>query len=174
MTTITAPSTTAYQLRGWDLSELLPAPTEEVIARCLAELESALREFEACRATLDSGPARMTPPQLLAILRRYEAISEQTSVLANYGSLWFNSDTGNQEAITFRNRVRQAVTAATNRTLFFTLWWKALPEEEAQALLQSVPAIPQAAPAAPGPATAAGPAAPATPAAPVSKAATAA
>jgi oligoendopeptidase F len=144
MTTITAPSTTAYQLRGWDLSELLPAPTEEVIARCLAELESALREFEACRATLDSGPARMTPPQLLAILRRYEAISEQTSVLANYGSLWFNSDTGNQEAITFRNRVRQAVTAATNRILFFTLWWKGLTDDEAQALLPAAPTAPAA------------------------------
>ncbi len=146
MTTITAPSTTAYQLRGWDLSELLPAPTEEVIARRFAELESALREFEACRETLAAGPARMSPQQLLAILRRHEAITEQTSLLANYGSLWFNSDTGNQEAITFRTRVRQAVTAATNRILFFTLWWKGLADDEAQALLPPAP------PAAPAPA----------------------
>jgi oligoendopeptidase F len=151
MTTITAPSTTAYQLRGWDLSELLPAPTEEVIARRLAELESALREFEACRATLAAGGggrSRMSRQQLLAILRRYEAITEQTSVLANYGSLWFNSDTGNQEAITFRNRVRQAVTAATNRILFFTLWWKGLADDEAQALLPPAPPAPAAATAA--------------------------
>jgi len=147
MTIITAPSTTAYQLRGWDLSELLPAPTEEVIARRFAELEAALREFEACRETLAAGPSRMSPQQLLAILRRYEAITEQTSLLANYGSLWFNSDTGNQEAITFRNRVRQAVTAATNRILFFTLWWKGLTDDEAQALLPPAPHAP-AAPAA--------------------------
>jgi oligoendopeptidase F len=153
MTTITAPSTTAYQLRGWDLSELLPAPTEEVIARRFAELESALREFEACRATLAAGPARMSQQQLLAILRRYEAITEQTSLLANYGSLWFNSDTGNQEAITFRNRVRQAVTAATNRILFFTLWWKGLADDEAQALLPPAPPAPAAAPPANLPAT---------------------
>jgi oligoendopeptidase F len=153
MTTITAPSTTAYQLRGWDLSELLPAPTEEVIARRLAELESALREFEACRATLAAGPARMSQQQLLAILRRYEAITEQTSLLANYGSLWFNSDTGNQEAITFRNRVRQAITAATNRILFFTLWWKGLADDEAQALLPPAPPAPAAAAPANLPAT---------------------
>jgi len=143
MTTITAPSTSTYRLRGWDLSELLPAPTEEVIARRLAELESSLREFEATRETLAAGGrvrSRMTPQQLLAILRRYEAISEQTSLLANYGSLWFNSDTGNQEAITFRNRVRQAVTAATNRILFFSLWWKGLADDEAQALLPPAPA----------------------------------
>jgi oligoendopeptidase F len=168
MTIITAPSTTAYRLRGWDLSELLPAPTEAVIARRFAELESALREFEACRETLAAeggGGSRMSPQQLLAILRRYEAITEQTNLLANYGSLWFNSDTGNQEAITFRNRVRQAVTAATNRILFFTLWWKGLTDDEAQALLP--PAAP--APAAPAaaanfPATAAPPAIAARPA----------
>ncbi|HYL05668.1 MAG TPA: M3 family oligoendopeptidase [Thermoanaerobaculia bacterium] len=143
MTTITAPSPTIYELRGWDLSELLPAPSEAEIARRFAELEAALAQFEQSRESLAPGSARISPEQLLAMVRRYEAISEQTSVLSNYGSLWFNSDTGNQEAITFRNRVRQAVTAATNRTLFFTLWWKSLPEEEAQALLQSVPPMPQ-------------------------------
>ena len=139
MTTITAPSAT-YELRGWDLSELLPAPSEEIIARRLAELESALRGFEESRASLSGSPPA-SPQQLLALLRRYEAISEQMSVLSNYGSLWFNSDTGNQEAITFRNRVRQAVTAATNRILFFSLWWKGLADEEAQALLPALPAV---------------------------------
>jgi oligoendopeptidase F len=135
MTAITAPSTTLYQLRGWDLSELLPSPAEEVIARRLADLESAVQAFEASRSSLAPTLAAMTPQQLLAILRRYEEISEQTNILSNYASLWFYSDTGNQEAITFRNRVRQAVTAATNRILFFTLWWKGLSDAEAQALL---------------------------------------
>ncbi len=148
MTTIAAPSTTAYQLRGWDLSELLTAPSEEVIARRLAELEAALQEFEQARQELpppaaaamsQAAPAAraaaLSPQQLLAIVKRYEAISEQISVLSNYGSLWFNSDTGNQEAITFRTRVRQAITAATNRILFFSLWWKGLSDEEAQSLL---------------------------------------
>jgi oligoendopeptidase F len=144
MTTITAPTPTTYQLRSWDLSELLPKPSEEVIARRFAELEAALAEFEQWRANLASTSPRISPQQLLAMLRRYEAISEQTSVLTNYGSLWFNSDTGNHEAITFRNRVRQAVTAATNRILFFTLWWKGLPDEEAQALLPPLPPEPAA------------------------------
>jgi oligoendopeptidase F len=133
MTTITAPpTTTTYPMRAWDLAELLPAPTEDVIARRFADLEAALQEFEAARGTL---AASMEPRQLLNFLRRYEAISEQTSVLSSYASLWFYSDTGNQEAITFRNRVRQAVTAATNRILFFSLWWKGLADADAEALL---------------------------------------
>lgn len=162
MTTVTAPTTTCYQLRDWDLSELLPAPSEEVIARRLAELESALRDFEASRARLSPAALRSSPEELAGILRRYEAISEQTSVLANYGSLWFNSDTGNQDAITFRNRVRQAITAATNRILFFSLWWKGLADDEALALLPAAPAAPSASPAA----TASAPAPPAGSAAP--------
>jgi oligoendopeptidase F len=142
MTTTTAPhSFLTYQLRGWDLSELLPSPTEEVIARRFAELEEALQQFESLRSSL---AASLEPPQLVAILRRYEAIQELTSVLTNYASLWFYSDTGNQDAITFRNRASQAVTAANNRILFFRLWWKGLSEEEAQHLLPAASDAPAA------------------------------
>jgi oligoendopeptidase F len=142
-TAATAPSTTLYRLGGWDLAELLPSPAEEVIARRFAELEAALQAFAASRPSL--APA-MEPQLLLAVLRRYEELSEQISVLSSYASHWFYSDTGNQEAITFRNRVRQAVTAATNRILFFSLWWKGLSEPEAQALLAAAGAA-----AGPGP-----------------------
>ncbi len=132
MTTTTASSPTAYQLGRWDLSELLPSSAEAVVARRFAELETALKDFEAQRERLS--PA-MERPQLLGVLRRYEAISEQTSVLSNYASLGFYSDTTNQDAITLRNRVRQAVTVARNRILFFGLWWKGLSDDEAEALL---------------------------------------
>jgi oligoendopeptidase F len=135
------PATTSYPLRGWDLSELLPATSEEVIAGRFAEMETALQEFEALRPSLTAG---ISQQHLLAILRRYADLTERTSVLSNYASLWFYSDTGNQDAITFRNRVRQAVTAATNRMLFFSLWWKGLSEDDAAALLPA-PGDPQTA-----------------------------
>lgn len=141
-----------YQLGAWDLGELLPAASEEVIARRFAELEEAISEFEALRPALSAGPGETSRQQLGDLLRRYEDISERTSVLSNYASLWFYSDTGNQEAITFRNRVRQAVTAATNRILFFSLWWKGLAEDEAMALMRlmglvdPVPLTPEADP----------------------------
>lgn len=121
-----------YDLGGWDLSELLPQPTETVIADRLAGLESAVAAFEARRIELDP---RMDPRQFLDILRQYESLTETMQVLSGYASLWFYSDTGNQDALTFRNRVRQATTAAGNRVLFFTLWWRSLSDEEAERLL---------------------------------------
>lgn len=125
-------TTKTYQLGGWDLSELLPEPTETVIAGRLAGLEAAVAAFEARRAELDP---RMDPRQFLDILRQYENVSETMQVISGYASLWFYSDTGSQEALTFRNRVRQATTAAGNRVLFFTLWWRSLSDDEAERLL---------------------------------------
>ena len=134
--TVTTDPTTAYQLSGWDLSELLPAPSEEVIAAQLEALEAAVAEFETYRGRLD---ARMDPGEFLAILRRYEALVERLSVLSNYGALWFYADTRNQAALTFRNRERQATTDAANRIMFFTLWWRGLADEEARQLLPPGP-----------------------------------
>lgn len=125
-------TTKTYQLGGWDLSELLPRPDEKVIADRLAHLESEVAAFEARRGELDPG---MDPAQFLDVLRQYESLTETMQVLSGYASLWFYSDTSSQEALTFRNRVRQATTEAGNRTLFFTLWWRGLSDEEAERLL---------------------------------------
>jgi len=133
MTVITS-ATPTYSLSGWDLSELLPAPSESIFNVWLTELDTAATAFEARRASLDP---LMDPAELLAILRQYEALLNRIQVINGYASLWFYSDTGSQEALTFRNRVRQASTAAGNRILFFTLWWRSLPDDEAWRLLPS-------------------------------------
>ena len=133
MTVITK-SIPAYSLGSWDLSELLSAPSEAVFAARLADLESAAAAFEARRTSLDP---QMDPREFLDILRQYESLIELMQVISGYASLWFYSDTGSQEALTFRNRMRQASTAASNRILFFTLWWRNLSDDEAWRLLPS-------------------------------------
>jgi oligoendopeptidase F len=136
--TVTDHTTTSYQLGPWDLSEILPEPTETVIAERLAHLEASVAAFESRRSGLH---AAMERDEFLAVMRQYEAVIEEMNSLTGYASLWFYSDTRNQEAITFRNRVRQATTAASNRTLFFTLWWRGLSDDEAAALLPQGPAL---------------------------------
>ena len=137
MTVLTEHSTT-YELGGWDLTELLPEPSEAVIAQRLADIETAVAAFEKRRALLRPD---MDPGEFLDTLRHYEQIIQRTHALSGYASLWFYSDTRNQAAIAFRNRVQQATTAASNRILFFTLWWRSLSDEEAAALLP--PFLPQ-------------------------------
>ncbi len=131
-TVMTPPSFATYEQSGWSLTELLPEPTEEMISRRLAEIESTVAAFEARRGELHP---EMSPATFMEILRQYEAIIEQTNAIASYASLWFYADTGSSDALTCRNRVRTAMTAAGNRMLFFTLWWRSLSDEEAEALL---------------------------------------
>lgn len=132
--TVTTQEKTTYPLARWDLSELLPEPSEPVIAGRFAALEAAVAELESRRSLLAPG---MDREAFLDMTRRYEELTERIHELSGYASLWFYGDTGSSEAMTFRNRVRQTTTAAVNRILFFTLWWRGLDDAEAEALLPS-------------------------------------
>jgi oligoendopeptidase F len=131
-TLMTPPRFATYDLKGWDLSELLAQPTDEVISARLGEIEAAVSAFEARRADLHSD---MDPAVFLEILRQNEALAEQMSIVGGYAALWFYADTSSQEALAFRNRVNTAMTSAGNRILFFTLWWRALSDGEVERLL---------------------------------------
>jgi oligoendopeptidase F len=121
-----------YQQSGWDLSELLPEPSETALSSRLAEIEDITRNLEARRSGLHPD---MDPGLFLDTLKLYETLSEKLNALSGYASLWFHSDTRSQEALTFRNKVRQAITGIQNRVLFFTLWWQSLSDDEAASLL---------------------------------------
>ncbi len=138
MTVITEQDTT-YQQRGWDLSELLPEPTEAMMATRLAEIDDSTRALESRRDRLHP---QMDRGEFLDVLRLYERLIEQMNALNGYASLWFHSDTGDPQALNFRNRVRQSITATQNRVLFFTLWWRSLSDDEAWNLLPDASAHP--------------------------------
>ncbi len=123
-----------YELSTWDLSELLPEPSEEVIQQRITQLEEMVANFEQFREELSP---EMDPAQLLDILGMYESIVEELYVLSAYGNLWFSQDTQCPEALAYRNRIQQLVTQVQNRILFFSLWWKSLEDEEAERLLPS-------------------------------------
>jgi oligoendopeptidase F len=123
-----------YSLGGWDLSELLPDAGEPAVAARLAGLEAATSAFEQRRADLVPG---MDPQRFLEILQQYKEVNDLISVISGYSSLRFHADTSSQEALSLKNRVRQATTDADNRILFFSLWWRSLDDEEAWRLLPS-------------------------------------
>ncbi|HZF08771.1 MAG TPA: M3 family oligoendopeptidase [Thermoanaerobaculia bacterium] len=134
--TTTLLETKSYQLSRWDLRDLLPEPSEEVVASRFAALEAEVAAFEARRASLAPG---MDPALFLAALRQYESILQRINELSGFSSLWFYEDTGNTVALTLQSRVRQLTTEAFNRILFFGLWWKELDDAQAAALLPTAP-----------------------------------
>ncbi|MGH9360518.1 MAG: M3 family oligoendopeptidase [Thermoanaerobaculia bacterium] len=121
-----------YRLSGWDLSELLPDAGDAAVGGRLAALEREVAAFEAHRPLLAPGMDRAT---FLSLLADYERLMEEMSVLGGYAYLRFSEDTGSREALALKTRVQQALTAAYNRVLFFSLWWKELDEADAAALL---------------------------------------
>ncbi len=123
-----------YEIRGWDLTDLLPQRSEAAIAARFDDLDAQVTAFEACRAELQPEMGR---PAFLAVLHRYERLGEEMNILAGYASLWFSENTGDREALNFRNRTNQRMTGFSNRILFFSLWWKSLSDAEAEALLPS-------------------------------------
>lgn len=130
--TVMSDTDVQYQLSGWDLSELLPDAGEAAVGERLAALEREVAAFEAHRASL--GPD-IDRGLFLSLLAEYERLIERMSALGGYASLRFSEDTGSREALALKNRVQQALTAAYNRILFFTLWWKGLDDADAEKLL---------------------------------------
>lgn len=130
-----------YELSSWSLTELLPEPSQAVVAERLAALEADVQSFTARRAELS---AEMDQAVLVEMMKQYEALTEQVYVLASYGGLWFAADTLSPDALAFQNRMDQVMTNVNNRTLFFELWWKGLDDDEAAALLPSAEQFPDA------------------------------
>ena len=132
MTTTSTSTLGDIRQEAWDLSELLPEPTEAIIAERLTDLEADVAGFEAHRVKLS---ADMELAVLLELLRTYESLVSKMVVLGYYGHLWFSEDTQSEAALAYRNRIEQVLTGLQNRILFFTLWWKELPAESIERLL---------------------------------------
>lgn len=119
-----------YSQTRWSLADLLPS--SEAVAPVLANLETTTTALENLRPTLSED---MSGEAFAEMLTTYEQWLALASRVGAYGSLWFAEDTQSQAALGFMGRIDQLLTEAQNRILFLSLWWKALPDEAAQRLL---------------------------------------
>ena len=111
----------------WSLEDLLPAGAEslEII---LEQIESSVQKIESCRSRLAGS---VTTGDFLDLLNSVEALHELTAVVGGYAYLSFAENTQNPTALSLRDRIGQILTEVDNRTMFFSLWFKSLPEDEA-------------------------------------------
>ena len=116
----------------WSLNELFDSFDDPKMNEAYAKLEKMVAEFEAHRECLKPDIEGDT---FLALIKMQEAFTTLAYRVYGFASLSFAADTQDQKAQIAMARFQQFAAEMENRTLFFSLWWKALDEANANRLL---------------------------------------
>ena len=123
---------TPYTQTGWSLADLFSAPDGADLEAAFVTLEAQMQAFESVREQLRSD---LPAAEFLGYVQQLETLTLGMGRLNYYPSLRFAENTQDQNALTLMARVEQFTAELANRSLFFELWWKALPEAEAERLM---------------------------------------
>jgi len=118
----------------WNLSELFSGFDSSELQAAFDKIEEQVTSFEGVRGKLKPD---MDAKQFLEIMRASEETARIANKLYSFAGLSFNEDTQNQTAQTLQTRAQQFLAEIGNRTLFFSLWWKAVDETNAKRLMDS-------------------------------------
>lgn len=125
---------TAYTLSNWSLKDLFPSPEGPELETAFKSLKAKVAAFEKNRSLLAEN---ITTEQFMKIIKQLEAIAEGSSRLSGYPELWFAEDTQSQAAQTLQARVQAFLADVSNQVLFFSLWWKSIPDSTVNRLLKN-------------------------------------
>jgi oligoendopeptidase F len=127
-------SSPIYTQSRWSLADLFPPETARQSISRWQNWKQKVAEFEKVRDRLQED---ISHEEFMAIIRQEEDINYQGHMLYSFASLRFSEDTQNQQAQTLMARIDQYMADLSNRTIFFSLWWKSLPDETAQRLMEN-------------------------------------
>lgn len=123
-----------YTKERWSLVDLFPAMDSQELRESQSRLDGLVQSFEEQRALL--GP-EMDVEGFMRVLNAYEALIRILSRVIAFAQLEFAADTQDEKTQTLLAQSQQLVAEVDNRTMFFKLWWKELPQEQAERLLAS-------------------------------------
>jgi oligoendopeptidase F len=124
--------TLTYTPTRWSLSDLFPAADSPEMQAAFNQLEAEVTAFESRR---DQLAATISIADFMAIAQQYEDLNRLGNRIHGFAELGFNADTQDQVAQSFLMKVEQTMASVQNRTLFFSLWWKDLDDENAARLM---------------------------------------
>ena len=124
----------AYKISTWDLSALYPGYDSPELQNSFDMIEEQVTSFEGVRDKLKPD---MPAGQFMEVVKANEAMTRIGYKLYGFAGLSFTADTQDQKAQTLQNRVLQFIAETQNRTLFFSLWWKDLDEQNAKRLMET-------------------------------------
>ncbi|MCL4257768.1 MAG: M3 family oligoendopeptidase, partial [Anaerolineales bacterium] len=103
--------------------DLFPGADSSEMKAAIKKLESNVAAFEKQRDKLTDA---ISADDFKAIVTQMEQNTRLAARIDQFAGLWFSEDTQNQEAQSFQARVDQLMAELSNKTLFFSIWWKAL------------------------------------------------
>jgi oligoendopeptidase F len=124
--------TQTYTLSPWSLADLFTSLESPDMKAAFDRLETDVTQFESRRQQLT---ADISTAAFMQIVQEYEKISNQAYRIYGFANLLFSSDTQDQAATAFLGRVEQFMATLQNRSLFFSLWWKDIDDENAERLM---------------------------------------
>ncbi len=121
-----------YTQTRWNLHDLYTGYDSPDLQAAFDRVEELVTSFEGACGSLKPD---IEAEAFLAIVRSSEEITRTMSRLYAFAGLSFAADTQDQAAQTLRARVDLFAAEMGNRTLFFSLWWKELDQQNAQRLI---------------------------------------
>jgi oligoendopeptidase F len=118
----------------WSLADLYPGFNTPELETAFDIIEEQVTSFEGLRANLSPD---MPADRFVDIVRASEEMTRVAHKLYAFSGLSFAADTQDQAAQSLQARVQQFLADMENRTLFFSLWWKDLDEENAKRLMDA-------------------------------------
>ena len=118
----------------WSLADLYPGFNAPEFESAFDTIEEQVTSFEGLRANLTPD---MPADRFLDVIRASEEMTRVANKLYSFAGLSFAADTQDQTALSAQTRVRQFLADMENRTLFFSLWWKDLDDENATRLMDA-------------------------------------
>ena len=123
-----------YQQTRWSLQDLFPGPQTPELEDGIKKISDLVENLEKRRPELVDN---ISTENFLSVVKDMEKIVSSGQKIATFAGLYYSEDTQNEIAQSLVARIDQFVSEMTNRTLFFELWWKALPQEKAQQLMDA-------------------------------------
>lgn len=122
----------AYKISKWSLAPLYPSYESAELQSAFDMIEEQVTSFEGVRGKLNSD---ISTEQFIQVIKASEEMTRVANKLYSFAGLSFTADTQDQAAQSLYSRAQQFLAEIENRTLFFSLWWKEVDEENAKRLM---------------------------------------
>ena len=122
-----------YKQTAWSLKDLFPSAQSPELKAAFQKVEQGVGEIEKLRPKLTE---KISQADFMSLVRKMEETDKIAARIYCFAQLLFNANTQDQAAQALAARVDQFVADISNRILFFSLWWKELPDAQANKLMK--------------------------------------